>query len=127
MPPTTGPLRRRLPGGALPEREPDDRDRVRFGGLERLALVLSGAAGAGHGCGRLRRLDGRGIKAVRVYLLARHAGQEMFRMVHPRAVTPLVLGDRVLPERLRVGVLGYFFYAATLAAGTLLIALHQVP
>jgi trk system potassium uptake protein len=34
----------------------------------------------------------------------------------------------VLPERLRVGVLGYFFvYAATLAAGTLLIALHQIP
>ena len=34
----------------------------------------------------------------------------------------------MLPERLRVGVLGYFFvYTATLAAGTLLIALHQVP
>jgi trk system potassium uptake protein len=34
----------------------------------------------------------------------------------------------VLPERLRVGVLGFFLaYVATLAGGTLLIALHQVP
>jgi trk/ktr system potassium uptake protein len=34
----------------------------------------------------------------------------------------------VLPERLRVGVLGFFFvYVATLVLGTLLIALHQVP
>jgi trk system potassium uptake protein len=83
-----------------------------------LVMAVGGCAGSTAG----------GIKAVRVYLLARHAGQEMFRMVHPRAVTPLVLGDRVLPERLRVGVLGYFFvYAATLAAGTLLIALHQIP
>ena len=83
-----------------------------------LVMAVGGCAGSTAG----------GIKAVRVYLLARHAGQEMFRMVHPRAVTPLVLGDRVLPERLRVGVLGFFFvYAATLAAGTLLITLHQVP
>jgi Trk-type K+ transport system membrane component len=44
-------------------------------------------------------------------------------LVHPRAVTPLVLGDRVLPERIRVGVLGFFFvYVATVAVGTLLIA-----
>jgi len=52
----------------------------------------------------------------------------MSRLVHPRAVTPLVLGDRVLPERIRVGVLGFFFvYVATVAVGTHLIALHQVP
>src|ERR687890_681628 len=69
-----------------------------------------------------------GMKAIRVYLLSRNAAQEIFRLVHPRAVTPLVLGDRVLPERIRVGVLGFFFvYVATLGVGTLLIALHQVP
>jgi trk system potassium uptake protein len=68
------------------------------------------------------------MKAIRVNLLARHAKQEIFRLIHPRVVTPLVLGDRALPERLRVGVLGFFFvYVATLAIGTLLIALHQVP
>jgi len=83
-----------------------------------LIMAVGGCAGSTAG----------GMKAIRVYLLARNAAQEMFRLVHPRAVTPLDLGDRVLPERLRVGVLGFFFvYVATLAVGTLLIALHQVP
>ncbi len=83
-----------------------------------LIMAVGGCAGSTAG----------GMKAIRVYLLARNAAQEMFRLVHPRAVTPLDLGERVLPERLRVGVLGFFFlYVATLAGGTLLVALHQVP
>jgi trk system potassium uptake protein TrkH len=83
-----------------------------------LIMAVGGCAGSTAG----------GMKAIRVNLLTRHATQEIFRLVHPRAVTPLVLGDRVLPERIRVGVLGFFFvYVATVAVGTLLIALHQVP
>ena len=83
-----------------------------------LIMAVGGCAGSTAG----------GMKAIRVYLLSRNAAQEMFRLVHPRAVTPLVLGDRVLPERVRVGVLGFFFvYVATVTVGTLLIALHQVP
>ena len=83
-----------------------------------LIMAVGGCAGSTAG----------GMKAIRVYLLARNAAQEMFSLVHPRAVTPLVLGERVLPERLRVGVLGFFFvYVATMVVGTLLIALHQVP
>ncbi len=69
-----------------------------------------------------------GLKVIRAILLARHAAQDAFRMVHPRAVTPLKLGDRVISERTRTAFLGFFFvYAATLAVGTLLMALHQVP
>ncbi|MBA2783882.1 MAG: TrkH family potassium uptake protein [Rubrobacteraceae bacterium] len=83
-----------------------------------LVMAVGGCAGSTAG----------GMKAIRVYLLSRNAAQEIFRLVHPRAVTPLVLGDRVLPERIRVGVLSFFFvYVATVAVGTLLIALHQVP
>jgi trk system potassium uptake protein len=83
-----------------------------------LVMAVGGCAGSTAG----------GMKAIRVYLLTRNAAQEIFRLVHPRAVTPLVLGERALPERLRVGVLGFFFvYVATMAVGTLLIALHQVP
>jgi trk system potassium uptake protein TrkH len=83
-----------------------------------LIMAVGGCAGSTAG----------GMKAIRVYLLSRNAAQEIFRLVHPRAVTPLVLGDRVLPERIRVGVLGFFFvYVATVATGTLLIAMHQVP
>ena len=49
-------------------------------------------------------------------------------MVHPRAVTPLRLGDRVVPERLRTTVLGFFFvYMAILMVGTLLMALYGLP
>jgi trk system potassium uptake protein len=82
-----------------------------------LIMAVGGCAGSTAG----------GMKAIRVYLLARNAAQEVFRLVHPRAITPLVLGDRVLPERLRAGVLGFFFvYVATLVFGTLLVALHQV-
>jgi Trk-type K+ transport system membrane component len=69
-----------------------------------------------------------GMKAIRVYLPSRNAAHEIFRLIHPRAVKPLLLGDRVLSERVRVGILGFFFvYMATVAVGTLLIALHQVP
>lgn len=87
-------------------------------GILVVVMALGGCAGSTAG----------GIKMVRVYMLANHLGQEMFRMVHPQAVTPLTLGKRMMPERLRVGVLGFFFvYVATLVVGTLLIALHQVP
>ena len=83
-----------------------------------LIMAVGGCAGSTAG----------GMKAIRVYLLTRNAAQDFFRLIHPRAVMPLVLGDRVLPERLRAGVLGFFFvYVATMAVGTLLIALHQVP
>jgi len=78
-----------------------------------LLMAIGGCAGSTSG----------GIKVVRVILLARHAGQEIFSMLHPRAVMPLRLGRQIIPERLRAAFLGFFFvYAATLVAGTLLIA-----
>ncbi|MGH3147094.1 MAG: TrkH family potassium uptake protein, partial [Rubrobacter sp.] len=68
---------------------------------------------------------GGGMKVVRAMLLARHAWQEVFRMLHPQAVTLLKFGGRAIPERLRMAFLGFFFiYVAALAAGTLLMALH---
>jgi trk system potassium uptake protein len=87
-------------------------------GLLMLFMAIGACAGSTSG----------GIKVIRAVLLARHASQEMLRMVHPRAVTPLRLGDRVVPERLRTAVLGFFFvYVATLMVGTLLITLCGVP
>src|SRR3712207_7060934 len=66
-----------------------------------------------------------GLKVIRAILLMRHGAQETFRMIHPQAVTPLRLGNQVVPERLRTAFLGFFFvYVATLATGTLLMALH---
>jgi len=69
-----------------------------------------------------------GIKVIRAVLLARHATQDVFRMVHPQAVTPLRLGDRVIPERARLTFLGFFFvYVFLLMVGTLVMALYQLP
>ncbi len=83
-----------------------------------LFMAIGGCAGSTSG----------GVKVIRAVLLTRHAGQEVFRMLHPRAVTPLRLGDRVIPERMRSAFLGFFFvYVMTLVIGTLLVALHGVP
>ncbi len=87
-------------------------------GLLMLFMAIGACAGSTSG----------GVKVVRIVLLARHARQEVFHMVHPQAVTPLKLGDRVVHERLRTTFLGFFFvYVATLMVGMLLIALHGVP
>lgn len=83
-----------------------------------LAMAMGGCAGSTSG----------GIKIVRIFLLASHALQDLIRMVHPRAILPLRSGEQVIPERLRVSVLGFFFvYVASLVVGTVLMALHQVP
>lgn len=90
--------------------------------LSQAVLVLFMAIGACAGS------TSGGIKVIRLTLLLQHARQQIFRMLHPQAVTILRLHDRTVPERLRVAVLGFFFvYVATLAAGTLLMALHEVP
>lgn len=83
-----------------------------------LFMAVGGMAGSTAG----------GLKVIRVVLLARNSIQDAFRMVHPQAVTPLRLGDRVVPERLRTSFLGFFFvYVACLGAGTLLMAIHGLP
>ncbi len=80
-----------------------------------LFMAIGGMAGSTSG----------GMKVIRAVLLVRHGTQEIFRMIHPQAVTPLKLGNRVVPERLRMAFLGFFFvYVATLTVGTLLMTLH---
>src|ERR687894_24659 len=93
-----------------------------WGSLSQGVLLLLMAIGACAGS------TGGGMKVVRVMLLARHAWQEVFRMLHPQAVTLLKFGDRVIPERLRLAFLGFFFiYITALAVGTLIMALHGLP
>ncbi len=67
-----------------------------------------------------------GIKVIRIIIIFRTNFQELFQMVHPRAVTPLRLGDRVVPEGVRVAVLGLFAaWIAVFAQATFLVALQQ--
>jgi trk system potassium uptake protein TrkH len=60
-----------------------------------LLMFVGGCAGSTAG----------GIKVFRVMVVFRTIFQDVFRMVHPRAVTPLKIGDRVVPEGMRVAVI----------------------
>jgi trk system potassium uptake protein TrkH len=67
-----------------------------------------------------------GIKVIRIVVVFRTNFQEIFRMIHPKAVTPLRIGDRMVPEGVRVAVLGLFCaWIAVFAQATFLVALQQ--
>ena len=81
-----------------------------------LLMFVGGCAGSTAG----------GIKVIRVMIVFRTHFQELFRMVHPRAVTPLKIGDRVVPEGVRVAVLGLSLaWIAVFAQATFLVALQE--
>lgn len=63
---------------------------------------------------------------IRIVVIFRTNFQEIFRMIHPKAVTPLRIGDRIVPEGVRVAVLGLFAaWIAVFAQATFLVALQQ--
>jgi trk system potassium uptake protein TrkH len=81
-----------------------------------LLMFIGGCAGSTAG----------GIKVIRVLIIFRTNFQEVFQMVHPRAVTPLRIGDRIVPEGVRVTVLGLFAaWIAVFAQATFLVALQE--
>ena len=74
----------------------DDRSRLLL-----LALMfVGGCAGSAAG----------GLKIVRVLLITRYALQELRRTLHPRAVMPVKLSGRVVPEPVMRAVLVFFLY-----------------
>jgi trk system potassium uptake protein TrkH len=67
-----------------------------------------------------------GIKVIRILIVLRTVFEDVFRMVHPRAVTPLRVGDRVLPEGVRAAVLGLFAaWILVFALATLLLGIQR--
>jgi trk system potassium uptake protein TrkH len=81
-----------------------------------LLMFVGGCAGSTAG----------GIKVIRVLVVFRTILQDIFRMVHPRAVTPLVVGGRMVPEGIRLAVLGLFAaWIAIFGAASLLVALQD--
>lgn len=75
-------------------------------------LMFAGACGGS---------TGGAIKQIRLLILAKYAYRELHRMVHPSAVSPIRIGDQVLPEDMLRGVIGFsflyvfFFVFSTLA------------
>ena len=58
--------------------------------------------------GAMAGSTGGGIKTMRVILLAKQAYQEMFRIIHPRAIRTVKLGGRVIPEDIMSSIWGFF-------------------
>ncbi|NDY93974.1 TrkH family potassium uptake protein [Ideonella livida] len=63
---------------------------------------------------------GGGIKLVRSLLLMKQAQREFTRIVHPRAVVPVTLGERVVPPEVLASLQGFMLiYGAVMTAATL--------
>jgi trk system potassium uptake protein TrkH len=81
-----------------------------------LLMFVGGCAGSTAG----------GIKVIRMVVVFRTIFQDIFRMVHPRAVTPLRIGERLVPEGVRIAVLGLFAaWLVVFGVGTFLISLQE--
>jgi trk system potassium uptake protein len=74
----------------------DERSR----GLLLALMFMGGCAGSAAG----------GLKIVRVLLISRYALQELRRTLHPRALMPVKLGGRIVPEPVMRSVLVFFLF-----------------
>jgi len=63
-----------------------------------LCMFLGGMAGS----------TGGGMKTMRIMLLAKHAYQEIFRIIHPHAVTTVKLGGKAVPGEILSSIWGFF-------------------
>ena len=83
-------------------------------------LILSGmATSAGS--------TGGGIKMMRMLILFSQARRELTRLVHPRAVQPVVLGTRVVDNRMIFAVLAYMLvYGGTIVLLSMVLMLTDL-
>jgi len=63
-----------------------------------ICMFLGGMAGS----------TGGGIKTMRIILLVKHSYQEIFRIIHPHAVTSVKLGGRAIPVEILSSIWGFF-------------------
>ncbi len=68
-----------------------------------LSMFLGGMAGS----------TGGGIKTVRLMVMAKHAYQEVFRIIHPHAVRAVKLGGKPVPADILSSIWGFFFLYLT--------------
>lgn len=77
-------------------------DYEKWPALSQLILVMCMFVGASAGS------TGGGIKCLRIMLMFKYCYRELFRMVHPRAVSPVKLGGRVVPEDVLQSICAFF-------------------
>jgi len=63
-----------------------------------MLMFLGGSAGS----------TGGGMKCMRIILLMKHSSRELFRLVHPRAVTRIKLGGKTVSQEVMGSVWGFF-------------------
>ncbi len=82
-----------------------------------LLMIIGASAGSTAG----------GLKVARVVVLAKSIRHELTRQMHPQAVLPLKSGGRIVPESVRLNVLGYFvIYMVIFMLGTLAVSASNV-
>ncbi|MCG6879288.1 MAG: TrkH family potassium uptake protein [Deltaproteobacteria bacterium] len=59
--------------------------------------------------GAMAGSTGGGIKTVRLILMVKHSYQQIFRIIHPHAVTTVKLGGQAVSEDVLSSVWGFFF------------------
>ncbi len=73
--------------------------------------------------GAMAGSTGGGIKIMRVMLLIKHGYQQIFRIVHPHAVTTVKLGGRPVPQDIISSIWGFFIlYIGLFILATLIMA-----
>jgi len=76
-----------------------------------LCMFLGGMAGS----------TGGGIKTVRLMVMAKHAYQEVFRIIHPHAVRAVKLGGKPVAGDILSSIWGFFFLYLTIYVMSALI------
>jgi trk system potassium uptake protein TrkH len=78
-----------------------------------LLMFIGGSAGS----------TGGGIKCVRLLLIIKHSYQELYRLVHPHAVTQVKLGQQSVPAEVLKSIWGFFaLYIGAFVLATILMA-----
>ncbi len=78
-----------------------------------IAMFVGGCAGS----------TGGGIKVARMLLLAKHAQVQLFRLIHPRAVRLVKLGERAVDKEVMQSILGFFaLYMAVFVLASFIMA-----
>ena len=73
--------------------------------------------------GAMAGSTGGGMKIMRIMLLARHGYQQIFRVIHPHAVTTIKLGGRPVPEEILSSIWGFFIlYLGIFVVASLIMA-----
>ena len=73
--------------------------------------------------GAMAGSTGGGIKTMRLMLLAKHAYQEIFRIIHPHAITSVKLGGNPVPQEILSSIWGFLIlYLGIFVTSALIMA-----